>query len=132
MFIGRQRRAFALLFVGCALGALGALAGCAGLPEATTGRITGAVYQVGGPMGLYATAVPTIPQRATVTANVKDSSSGTRYRTGTASDGTFTLEVAPGVYDVSATLASGGEVRSVEVTVAKGETVTVELDSYVP
>ncbi len=132
MLIGRQRRAFVPLLVGCALGALGALAGCAGLPEATTARITGAVYQVGGPMGQYATAVPRIPERGTVTANPKDSSSGGRYRTSTASDGTFTLEVAPGAYDVGATLTSGGQVRSVEVTVAKGETATVELDAYVP
>ena len=132
MLIGRQRRAFVLLFVGCALGTLGALAGCAGVPEATTARITGAVYQVGGPMGLYATAVPRIPQRGTVTASLKDSSSGRSYRTSTASDGTFTLEVAPGAYDVSATLSSGGQVRAVEVTVAKGETATVELDAYVP
>lgn len=129
MLIGRQRRVV-LLFVG--LGALGALGGCAVLPEATTARITGAVYQVGGPMGQYATAVPRIPERGTVTANLKDSSSGRNYRTTTATDGTFTLEVAPGAYDVSATLTSGGQVRSVEVTVATGETATVELDAYVP
>lgn len=120
------------LVVGCALGALGALAGCAGLPEAATARITGALYQVGGPMSLEATAAPKVPERGTVTARLKDGSTGRTYRTATAGDGTFTLEVAPGVYDVGATLTSGGQVRSVEATVASGETATVELDSVVP
>lgn len=125
-------RPLAVLAIGCALGGLPILAGCAGGQGGVPTRIVGGVYIEGGPMAQYATAVPKHPTSGTVTATAKNDDGAPSYRAGTASDGTFTLDVAPGSYEVAATTSSGGHVQSVDVTVAQGETVTVELDAYVP
>lgn len=128
--MSRGRRAVVLLVVGGVLGAVPS-AGCAGGQSAATGEIVGGVYQVGGPMALDGTT-PRSPLPGTVTATERGGRSGATYRVRTADDGTFTLHVEPGVYEVAARTDWGGQVQAVEVRVVAGATASIELDAFVP
>ena len=104
-----------------------------------TGHVSGVIQQMGGvapaPGGLTPGAgrVPTRPLQGVVTANPVDGT-GQGYGTRTAVDGTFSFDLPPGTYTVTATVL-GGDGPTLEpklVIVRAGETSGVVFSAYVP
>lgn len=105
----------------------------------TMGRLVGGVYTVGGPtQPATATPMPAPTPRpiaATVIAMPQGGTNGQGYETTCAADGSYSLTLPPGTYDVSATFGAqdtGLHATPRQVTITAGSTTQVDLSFYVP
>ena len=100
---------------------------CGRAHEATSG-ITG-IVRAGPtcPVETIDLPCPLLEWEGTVRATASD---GATFETDTDGDGAYALAVPPGVYDVTALTEAGGPPTAVpvRVTVAEGETLTVDLE----
>jgi len=90
--------------------------------SSVNGHVTGVVTWQSG------SVAPTpVPMQATVTASPADASTNQSRSAQTAADGSYSLDLPPGTYDIS---ASGGTPQTVIVTA--GETAQVDIRFLYP
>jgi len=123
---GHHARHWLWLAVPLATMVLLSVGACAGLAGGPTGHVTGIVAARSGSVS----PTPT-PVTATVTATPSAGTSGHTYSTQTGADGSYSLNLPPGTYELSAvrTGQSAGDLATPEddVTVVAGDTVRVDL-----
>ena len=105
-----------------------ALTACGPAPDPTIGHLVGVVFIRGG-------TIKTAPAEAAVTATSKGSDTNHTYTIETASDGSFSLSLPQGTYELTGTLtkrSSGLLTTPQDVTIMQGETTRVELYVLIP
>lgn len=93
------------------------------------GHLTGVVYTKGGKNA------ETNPAEAKLTATPTSGGVSKTYTTQTASDGSFTLDLPAGTYELTGTLTTripGGQTGPQEVTIIDGRTTNVEVFAIYP
>jgi hypothetical protein len=106
-----------------------ALAACSPAASSDVGQLTGVVYTKGGKNA------ETNPAEAKLTATATSGNASQTYTTETASDGSFSLDLPAGTYELTGTLITGipgGQTTPQEVTIATGQTTTVEVFAIHP
>ncbi|MEA5052594.1 MAG: carboxypeptidase-like regulatory domain-containing protein, partial [Propionicimonas sp.] len=106
-----------------------ALAACDTTPTSDMGLLTGVVYAKGGKNA------ETNPAEAKLTATPTGGDTSKNYTTETASDGSFSLELPAGTYELTGTLITripGGQTTPQEVTISAGQTTSVEVFAIHP
>lgn len=102
------------------------LASCA---NPAVGRLAGVVYTKGG------RDARVDPAEATLTATPKAGDAAGPHTVRTAGDGSFSLDLPPGAYELTGTLITripGGVTTPQDVTIVAGETTSVEVYAIYP
>lgn len=105
-----------------------ALAACGTDSGPTDGHLVGVVYIRGG-------TIKDTPIEAALTATPTSGDISHTYRADTATDGTFSVDLRQGTYELTGTLTkrnAGGKTSPQEVTITPGQTTRVAVYSYQP
>ncbi len=125
----RSRSSHWLVAVASLVILLPALTACSPTTSGDLGQLTGVVYTGGG------MNAETRPAEAKLTITSTSGEPSRTYTAETDSDGSFSLELLPGTYELTGRLVTGipgGYTNPQEVTVVAGRTTTVEVFSYHP
>ena len=112
-----------------AVACIPSLAACSSGPSENGGRLSGVVYTKGGENA------ETNPAEAKVTATPTQGNTTHTYTAETANDGSYSLDLPAGTYELTGTLTTripGGLTTPEEVTIAPGETTTMDLFAIYP
>ena len=126
----RSRYPHWLISVASVLIVLPALAAChSQTAPANTGHLTGVVYTMGGKNAQTETA------EAKLTATPSTENAGQTYTTETAKDGSFSLQLPSGTYNLTAILTTrvpGGQATPQDLTIDVGKTTSVDVFAIYP
>lgn len=106
-----------------------ALAACSPTASDDIGHLAGVVYTKGGQNA------ETNPAEAKLTATPTSGDTSQTYTTETASDGSFSLDLPAGTYQLTGTLTTripGGQATPQEVTITDGQTTSVDVFAIYP